>query len=73
MAGMTQKSTAPRSTMETLQFRLLLAIAFTWFFAAAVGSKLMMRTPEGCSVNEGCFTAAKRNAYNAVPYAFARV
>ncbi len=73
MVGITEKSSTPRQQTETWQFRLLIAIAFSWFFAAAVGSKLMLRTPEGCAVGESCFKAAKRNAYNAVPYAFARI
>ena len=73
MVGTTEKSGTSKDQTETWQFRLLIAIAFTWFFAAAVGSKLMLRTPEGCVVGESCFTAAKRNAYNAVPYAFARI
>ena len=56
---------------ETVQFRLLLGVAFFWFFSYAVLCRLTLRSPG--AAGESCFQAAKRSAYSVVPYAFMRV
>ena len=58
-------------TMETVQFRLLLGIAFFWFFSYALLCRMTLRSPG--FAGESCFQAAKRSAYSVVPYAFMRV
>lgn len=73
MVGIAKRHNAVHEQTDKLQFRLLLMIVFVWFFTAAVGNKLMRRTPEGGRIGESCFTAAKRAAYSAVPNVFARV
>ena len=71
--SMNNREAVAKTHGDTLQFRLLLAIAFAWFFTAAIGSKLLMRKPAGWVVGDSCFSAAKRSAYNVVPFVFARV
>jgi hypothetical protein len=73
MVGNENRQHLNKDRQETWQFRLVLFIAFGWFFMAAVGNKLMLRSAEAGCAGESCFQSAKRNAYIAVPYAFARV
>jgi len=56
---------------ESLQFRLLVSIAFLWFFSYALARKLTLRRPD--IAGESCFQTARRCAYSVVPYAFMRV
>jgi hypothetical protein len=59
------------NTAESLQFKMLLSIAFLWFFSYAVARKLTLRRPD--IAGESCFQTARRCAYSVVPYAFMRV
>ncbi len=58
---------------EQLQFRLLLLLAFCWFFVGAVLCRLTFQPVAHASPNESCFQAAKKAAYGVIPYAFMRV
>ncbi len=67
--------TTPKRTMEgeTLQFKLLLSIAFVWFFAAAIAQRLLGLANRSSAKTESCFASARRSAYSVVPYAFMRI
>jgi len=58
---------------ETIQFRLLLGVAFLWFFSHALLCRLTLRIPDEAIVGESCYQTAKRSAYSVVPYAFMRI
>ncbi|MGD2007056.1 MAG: hypothetical protein PVJ95_02200 [Cellvibrionales bacterium] len=58
---------------EQLQFRLLLSLAFCWFFIGAVLCRLTFQSVAHATPGESCFQAAKKAAYGVVPYAFMRV
>lgn len=54
-------------------FRVLISLAFVWFFAKAIVSKFTHGWVDGCDSRESCVRAALRNAYSTVPYVFMRV
>ncbi len=58
---------------EQLQFRLLLIVAFCWFFIGAVMCRLTFQSVAHASPGERCLQAAKKAAYGVVPYAFMHV
>ena len=58
---------------DSLQFKLLLAIAFLWFFTAAIAQRLLGLSNQRGSQTESCFASARRSAYSVVPYAFMRI
>ncbi len=58
---------------ESLQFKLLLAIAFLWFFTAAIAQRLFGFANQRGTQAESCFASARRSAYSVVPYAFMRI
>jgi len=73
---MTQSSGAKgqqQTLGEQLQFRLLLSVAFCWFFIGAVLCRLTFQSVAHATPGESCFQAAKKAAYGVVPYAFMRV
>jgi hypothetical protein len=59
---------------ELIEFRMLIAVAFVWFFVAAAVSRVVPadRQPEGIASCQGesCYKQAKRLAYTAIPFAF---
>lgn len=70
MMNTTDNTTARRKPSEKLQFNLLLAIAFIWFYAFALACRITLRKPEQGCEKESCFQTARRSAYSVVPYAF---
>jgi len=62
-----------QSMGERLQFRLLVGLAFSWFFIGAVWCRLTFQSVEHAAPGESCFQAAKKAAYGVVPYAFMKV
>lgn len=71
MTERSRQETRKEYAAESLQFKLLLSVAFLWFFSYAVVRKLAFRRPD--IAGESCFQTARRCAYSVVPYAFMRV
>ena len=69
----TAKKYQSRRDQDQWLFRLLISLAFVWFFARAIVSKFTQGWIEGCDSRESCVRAAIRNAYSTVPYVFMRV
>jgi hypothetical protein len=73
MTGRSHQNSSKSHANETIQFRLLIVVAFLWFFSHALLCRLTLRQPDSAIAGESCFQTAKRSAYSVVPYAFMRI